>query len=151
MSTREIIRLFAGMALGCQICLFVAGCGSRSASGGGGGGGGGGTNPPPNMTVWGAFPFGVTPIGNTWLLAGAGDFTLIVGGSGFPKTAVIEWNGVQLPTIGDSTDLNAPVSGSRVAAPATITITVYDPASGARSNSVLFGVASPAAATAGVV
>ncbi len=126
--------------------VAVAGCG-----GGGIGGGGGGT-PPPAITLTMAGPFNAAYEGNNWVVAGIPGFTLLATGTGFTSTCVIEWNGTALPTqYGSGTDLAATVSSALIAASGTATITVYDQASGATSNSIPFGIASPAAATAGVV
>ncbi|MGD0831135.1 MAG: hypothetical protein ABR907_09350 [Terracidiphilus sp.] len=86
------------------------------------------------------------------MVAGTPGFTLLATGTGFPSTSVVEWNGRALPTqFGTSAGLAATVTSALVAAPGTVNISVYDPASGASSNSLPFGIASPAAATAGVV
>lgn len=86
------------------------------------------------------------------MVAGVPGFTLLASGTGFTATSVIEWNGNPLTTLfGTSTDINAQISAAMVAAPGTVSITVYDTASGATSNTLPFGIASPAAATAGVV
>lgn len=85
-----------------------------------------------------------------YAIAGQGAFSLLVNGSGFTSSSVLEWNGSQLSTqVGDSADLVASVPGSLIAAPGSAKIVVQD--SGATSNAVVLPIASSAAATAGVV
>jgi len=83
-------------------------------------------------------------------VAGVPGFTLLATGTGFTSASVIQWNGSALATqFGSSTGLAAQVTSAMVATPGTVAITVRD--SGTTSNSLPFGIASPAAATAGVV
>lgn len=90
-----------------------------------------------------------SPFNLPYAIAGQGDFTLIVHGKGFAPSSVIEWDGVALPTIGGSTDLNARISAAMIAKPGKVVLTVR---SGSLvSNPFKFHIASPAAATAGVV
>jgi len=120
-------------------------------------GGGQSTGPPPpppkialnNLAAY----YSVTSQMNlTYAIAGEGAFTLLANGSGFTPTSVIEWNGTPLATsFGDSSDLAAAASASLIATPGTVSVTVSDSSSGATSNAVPFGIASPAAATAGVI
>jgi hypothetical protein len=75
-----------------------------------------------------------------------------LGGTGFTNSSVVQWNGVPVPTtFGTAEILTATVASDLVALPGTATITVTDPSSGAASNTQPFGIASPAAATAGVI
>jgi len=75
---------------------------------------------------------------------------LLATGTGFTSASVIQWNGNALATqFGSSTGLAAQVTSTMVTAPGTAAITVKD--SGTTSNSLPFGIASPAAATAGVI
>ena len=123
------------------------------------GGGGGSTTgvkkgpPPPQqivLTVVG--PYNVLDSGNNWVPAGTAQFMLDTGGTGFTSTSVVEWNGSALASqFGSSVSLDATVPASLVASPGTAAISVYDPASGLSSGTLPFGIASPAAATAGVV
>jgi hypothetical protein len=95
---------------------------------------------------------GATYSGGNWVVAGEGGFTLLANGTGFTPTSVIQWNGAPLTTqIGTATDINAPVSAAMIAQPGTVSITVHDTASGTTTAALPFGIASPAAATAGVV
>ena len=65
---------------------------------------------------------------------------------------MIQWNGTPLTTqFGTATDISAPVSAAMIAQPGTVSITVHDTASGTTTAALPFGIASPAAATAGVV
>jgi len=75
---------------------------------------------------------------------------LLVNGTGFTQSSVAEWNGNALPTtFADSTDLTASVPSGLITAPGEATISVAN--SGASSNAITLPIASPAAATAGVV
>lgn len=86
------------------------------------------------------------------MVAGIPTFTLLATGTGFTSTSVVEWNGTALPSQFDSaSNISATVSSALVALPGTASITVYDPASGAKSGSLPFGIASAAAGTTGVV
>ena len=136
---------FTSVAL---LASLVSGCGGAAPGGNGGGGGGGGSAPPPALTS--ISPYNVPLGGNNWVVAGVPGFTLLLNGSGFTSSSVVTWNGSPLPTqFGDPTSLNATISSDLAVTPGTATITVTD--SGTASNSLPFGIASPAAATAGVV
>jgi len=117
--------------------------------------GGSGTEtrpPPPTIALTLVGPYRATLQGNNWVVAGIPGFTLLATGAGFTETSVIYWNGNPLATqFGTSTGLAATISSTLVARPGTVSITVKDAASGATSNSLPFGIASPAAASAGVV
>ena len=139
-------------ALIIALVLVVSGCGKSSTSGGGGGGSGGGGGGGGTLVLNAVSPFQATLAGNNWVVAGEGGFTLLAGGSGFTATSVIKWNGTALATnFGSSTDLNAPITSSMISLPGTAIITVYDSASGLTSGALPLGIASPAAATAGVI
>ena len=120
----------------------------------GGCSGGDSKGPPPPLTLTiktvGAF-YGATPSLNLpYAIAGQGSFQLLVNGTGFSSSSVVQWDGSPLPTqFGDSTDLAASASSSLIAAPGKATLTVTD--SGITSNAVVFPIASPATLTAGVV
>jgi trimeric autotransporter adhesin len=128
------------------VWLSVLGCSGSVSSGGG-------TKPPPQtITLTSTGPYNATFEGNNWVPAGVPAFTILATGTGFTSACVIQWNGNALPTqYGSSTNLAASASSALVAAPGNASITVYDTASGAVSNALPFGIASPAAATAGVV
>jgi hypothetical protein len=136
------IALF-GLLAGLFYLLILSGCN----------GGGGGSSPPPPSTSLkslSAFYPANSSLNLPYAIAGQGAFSLLVNGTGFSKSSLVEWNGSNLPTMfGDSSDLVASVSASLIATPGTARITVSD--SGTTSNSLAFGIASPAAATAGVV
>ncbi len=100
--------------------------------------------PPPSTTLNTLVP--------NYAVAGTGSTSIFVDGSGFTNSSVVEWNGAPLPTtFGTSQILSTSISGSLLALPGAAAITVKDSSSGASSNSLPFGIASPAAATAGVV
>lgn len=136
-------RLPAGLAL-TGILLAAAGCSAGSS------GGGGIKPPPPTITLTLVGPYLATLESNNWVVAGIPGFTLLATGTGFTSASVIQWNGTALATqFGSSTGLAAQVTSAMVATPGTVAITVED--SGTTSNSLPFGIASPAAATAGAV
>ncbi len=119
---------------------------------GGGSGGSGQPPPPPQITLLGAGAWNVTDSGTNWAVAGTPPFLLLLSGKGFTSASVVEWNGAEIQTtFTDSTDLAAQVPAPPVASPGTAQLTVYDSSEGATSNAITFGIASPAAATAGVV
>jgi len=116
--------------------------------GSGCGGGQSGTQvqppPPPAITV--------TTLVPSYAVAGGGAFTFFVDGTGFTSASVVKWNGTTVSTtFGTDQILTASIPSSLIATPGMATITVADPNSGAASNAQPFGIASPAAATAGVV
>lgn len=122
----------------------IMGCGGNS------GVTSGSAPPPPTITLTLVGPYNATLGGASWVVAGVPTFTLVATGTGFTSSSVIQWNGSPLTTqFGSSTGLAASVSSNLVATPGTAAITVTD--SGTTSNSLPFGIASPAAATAGVV
>ncbi len=128
------------------IVLALWGCGT---SGSAGLGGGSGSN---RITLSTVAPFNATHAGGAWVVAGEAGFTLLVGGTGFTTSSVIEWNGTPLPTeTASSTDMNAPVTAAMIAHPGTVSITVRDTSSGYTTAALPLGVASPAAANAGVM
>ena len=125
------------------------GCGGNGA-----GGGAGTSNPvtPVTITLNSTGAWNVTASGINWVTAGTPSFLLLVDGKGFTSSSVVQWNGEALQTsFGESTDLAAQVPASLVALPGTAQVTVYDSSENATSNVISFGIASPAAATAGVV
>ncbi|HEV2577606.1 MAG TPA: hypothetical protein VGU25_10385 [Acidobacteriaceae bacterium] len=129
--------------------LALCGCATSSSAGSGGGGGGNGSNPITLSTV---APFNAMQAGTTWVVAGEPGFTLLVSGTGFSGSSVIQWNGTALPTqLGSSTDMSASVTAAMIANPGTASITIHDTSSGYTTAALTFGIASPAAATAGVV
>jgi trimeric autotransporter adhesin len=128
----ELVGAFALAAL----ALAGAGCGGGQSSSQ--------QPPPPAITAGVLVP--------SYTVAGGGAFTFFVNGGGFTPSSVVQWNGSPVPTtFGTNAILTASISGSLIATPGTATITVKDPSSGAASNAEPFGVASPAAATAGVI
>ncbi len=148
MEVRRVVDRFVDsvLATGFLGILFVCGCA------GGASGGGGGDGPPPSVAIKSISVYYANnaALSLPFAIAGQPGFQLLVNGTGYTNSAVVQWNGNALPTLlGDSTDLAATVSDSLIAAPGKATITVSD--SGATSNAVTLPIASPAAATAGVV
>jgi hypothetical protein len=148
MSTGSGFRwvVLAGLAVGLFQALALSGCN--------GGMGGAPPPPPPSIKLRGVFAFypANSSLNLPFAIAGQGAFTLLVNGTGFSSLSVVEWNGSTLPTTpGDGSDMAASVSSSLIAAPGSATVTVTDPSSRATSNAMPFAIASPAAATAGVV
>ncbi len=140
-SPRLAVVLIVGM-----LASFESGCGGGSTTTT--------TNPPPpTVTLTIVAPADVAMSGNNWVVAGVPGFTLLATGTGFMSTtSVVQWNGTAIPTQpGSNTGLTAAVSASLVASPGTACITVYDSTSNSTSNALPFGIASPAAGTAGVV
>ena len=123
--------------------LFLSACG----------GGGGNSQPPPPPVV----PLVLSNVTNftastSYAIAGGGAFVLWADGSGFTSSSVLEWNGTPLSTtFGTGGILTATVSAALIAAPGTAQITVKDPSESQISNTLSFGVASQATATAGVM
>lgn len=110
-------------------------------------GGQGGTQPPPpppSITV--------NTLAPNYTVAGTGNTNLYINGNGFTASSVVQWNGTPLPTTyGTNQILNASISSSLIALPGIASITVKDNSSGRTSNSLPFGIASAAAATAGAM
>ncbi len=125
------------------------------ACNGGGGSGNSQPPPPPAITLTGVTPnYGASsPLaGVDFAIAGQAGFQLLAGGSGFTPSTVLEWNGTALPTnYVDSQNLNTNISSLQIAEPGSVTIVAEDTSAGVTSNSVSFGIASPATLTAGVV
>lgn len=113
------------------VCL--AGCGGRPAPS---------PPPPAGPTLDSYFP--------AFAVAGSARMQIVLGGTGFGPGSLALWNGAERPTqVGNANQLTMTVSAGDLAAPGTVSLTVSD-ASGAVSNALRFGIASPAAATAGV-
>ncbi len=79
---------------------------------------------------------------------GSAGFTLIVSGTGFFPTSVVEWNGNPLATtVISSTQISATVPAANIAVAGTATITVKNPAPGGGvSNGAYFVVTNPTVA-----
>jgi Tol biopolymer transport system component len=133
------------------IGMLLGGCsGANQSSGGGSGGSGGGGTGSATLAQVGSL--GATYSGGSWVVAGEGGFTLLANGTGFTSSSVIQWNATSLTTqFGSSTDINAPVTAAMIAQPGTVSITVHDTAANTTTAALPFGIASPAAATAGVI
>ena len=145
-------RIHALATVVCASALSLAGIG-MSACGGAGTtvcSSCGTSTLPPAITLTMVGPYNETLGGQNWVVAGIPGFTLLATGTGFTSASIIQWNGSALPTqFGTSTGLAAQVTSAMVATPGTAVITVKD--SGTTSSSLPFGIASPAAATAGVI
>jgi Tol biopolymer transport system component len=118
--------------------VFLTACG-------GGNGNSSHPPPPPNITLSALVP--------NYVVAGTGSTTLFVNGGGFTESSVIEWNGSPLTTtFGTNAILSASISRAQISTPGAVQITVADNSTGFKStNSLIFGIASLAAASAGVV
>ena len=122
---------------------YVGGCSGGDSKG---------PPPPPAMTIKnvGSFYAATPSLNLPYAIAGQGSFQLLVNGTGFTSSSVVDWNGSPLSTqFGDSTDLAASAPSTLIAAPGTANITVTD--SGNTSKAAPFPIASPATLTAGVV
>lgn len=136
-------RLVWWTLLGVAFC--VSACNTGTAGSG---------NPPPPPTIAIKSMSTYYGVGSTtnlpYAIAGLGSFQLLVNGTGFSNSSVVEWNANALPTqFADNTDLVASVSNSLIAAPGKATITVVD--SGIASNPTVLPIASSATTAAGVV
>ncbi len=97
--------------------LFFSACG--------GGGGGGGTPTPQNPVP------SLTSISPSSANAGDGEFTLTVNGSSFISSSVVRWGGAnRTTTFGSATQLTAAIPASDLAAGASVSVTVFNPAPG---------------------
>jgi uncharacterized delta-60 repeat protein len=80
-------------------------------------------------------------------VAGSGDFTLVVNGTGFVANSLVNFNGAWLATTyGSATQLTAQVPAAAISAAGTYDVTVANPgaAQGGTSTPVTFTVATPA-------
>ncbi len=79
------------------------------------------------------------------VLAGGPAFTLILHGSGFMAASEVRWNSSVRPTTYvSSNELRAAISAADIAAPATVSVTVYNPPpDGGESNAQTFPITSP--------
>jgi hypothetical protein len=113
-------------SLAARMAIFVALCACAVAQ----------NNPVPfvNQSL---YPASIAP--------GSKAFTLIVAGTGFAPTAVVNWNGTpQLTEVISSSELKAPISAADVATAQTAWITVTNPApGGGTSNLVFFPITEP--------
>ena len=88
----------------------------------------------------------------SYVVAGTADISFFANGSGFSSSSIVEWNGTPLPTAFNTTEiLTVQISSALIAKPGTAQITVKDSSANATSKPLQFGIASPAAATAGVI
>jgi hypothetical protein len=107
-------------------CLFIAlfiGCGA--------------TPPSPSIRTLAAYYGGASPLNSGYAIAGQGSFMLLVNGTGFTESSMVEWNGAPLPThFGDGTDLTASVPRTLIASAGKAVITVKS--AGGGSNTAAF-------------
>lgn len=91
-------------------------------------------------------PFISEPLVPTTASSGGTSFPLIVNGTGFAPTAVVNWNGIpRTTTFVSGSQVVASIPASDIAAPSTASISVVNPG-GQTSNPVLFTIANPASA-----
>jgi hypothetical protein len=84
--------------------------------------------------------------------AGSTGFTANAVGGGFTANTTLFWNGSPLPTSYQTNQiLSATVSAQLLSVPGNVVIVAKDSATGKTSNSIVYAVLSPGAATAGVV
>ena len=125
------------IALG--LCGIVASCGGNSS-------------PIPNAT---APPANLTLVLSSFanpVPAGRAAFMAFATGSGFTPSTTVYWNGSQLSTSYQTSQiLYVSVPASLVAVPGTATLLARDAATGSVSSPLTYAILSSAAATAGVV
>ncbi len=116
--------------------ISLAGCSTGSS------GGGDQVPPPPNPVP--AISSITPPNAN----AGGAGLTLTVNGSNFVSSSAVAWNGTNLATTGNSTQLTATIQAADLAAAGAVQITVVNPSpGGGTSNPVAFlirGTQAPA-------
>jgi hypothetical protein len=82
----------------------------------------------------------ITSLNPSSVIAGSTQFTLIVNGSGFAPSSLIEFNGFQRPTIFDQfnhNELSTVVNPSDIPTAGTISVTVFTPAPGGGTSAAL--------------
>src|SRR5437868_4173125 len=91
-----------------------------------GGGGQVTTPPPPNNPV----PTSVS-VSPTSGVAGSAAFMLIVTGTNFLPSSMVQWNGSARPTIfASSTQVQAQIAAADIAAVGSVNVTVFNPSPG---------------------
>ncbi|HTY40971.1 MAG TPA: PQQ-dependent sugar dehydrogenase [Thermoanaerobaculia bacterium] len=84
--------------------------------------------PPPVVTI-------MVP---STVIAGDPDFSVVVNGSGFVATSVVQWNGSARPTTFlSSNQLRATIAAADIATPGMASVTVFTPAPGGGTSSAL--------------
>src|SRR5262249_9028560 len=102
------------------ICVATAGCGSGSATPG--------PTPTPTPAPTPNPAPAVSTVSPNSAPAGGLAFTLTVHGSNFVSASTVEWNGVsRTTTVVSSTLLQAHIMAADLAAPGTVTVTVFNP------------------------
>jgi hypothetical protein len=96
----------------------------------------------------GAMP-AITELAPNTMTSGSAGFVLTVNGSDFSSKAVINWNGVAQPTsVVSSSQLTATIAASDIATPATVPVTVTNPAT---SGTGIYNTGATVAETSGPV
>lgn len=141
--SRQPFRLF-GRVL--QLGLFSVVCISSISCGGGASTGSTASNPTTNPTSNQSNPVPVlSSISPNSTIAGGPTFTLMVSGSGFVSSSVVEWNSSALPTaFTSSTELQAHVPALDIVSAGNASITVSTPSPGGGSSSVQVFTITPA-------
>ena len=104
-----------------------------------------------NEIVFRGVDLSLNPIPNPTSLSpssaikGGSAFTLTVNGTGFVSNSVVQWNGVDRPTIFlNSTQLTANITAADISAAGTAAVTVFNPAPGGGvSGSLNFAIDNP--------
>lgn len=129
---RLLNRPFLGSLLFVVFPFALAACGGSSASVGGGGSGGGnggnGENPVPS----------ISSLSPTSAVTGSAAFTLTVAGTNFISDSTVDWNGSPRSTsFLSSTELQAQILASDIAAVGSASVTVINPAPGGGTSNTL--------------
>jgi VCBS repeat protein/IPT/TIG domain-containing protein/FG-GAP repeat protein len=99
--------------------------------------GGGSSAPPPPPPNPSAVPFINQPLVPAATAPGGTGFTLTVNGTGFISGSVVNWNGSpRSTTFVSSSQLQASIPASDIAAPGTASVTVVNPPPGGGSSNV---------------
>jgi hypothetical protein len=91
----------------------------------------------------GSTPPSISQLAPQSVNAGSQALTLVVTGGGFTPNSSVRWNGTGRPTTYvSSTELRAAITGSDIAAPGSVPVTVFVPETAGLSNSSSFQVLS---------
>jgi hypothetical protein len=111
---------------------------------------GGGTSAAIAFTIEPVAPVpAITSLEPPGIFAGNPAFDLVVKGTGFVQGASVQWNGAnRATTFVSATQLTAAIAAVDVAVPASVPVTVTNPApNGGTSNALIFVVATPPVAS----
>jgi hypothetical protein len=105
---------------------------------------GGGASNTVSFVVGNPLP-AITGLNPFWATPGGLDFTLIVNGTGFINSSLVQWNGLsRVTTYFSSTKVTAAITAADIAATSTASVTVVNPSpGGGASNTVSFLVGTP--------